>query len=46
MFKSALEKRERALGLDHPAVASTLNSLAGLYYAEDRYQETEQLLLR
>ncbi len=30
---SALEQRERALGQDYPAVAASLNNLAGLTYA-------------
>ena len=32
---------ERALGRDHPDVATSLNNLAGLYCAQERYAEAE-----
>ena len=38
--------RETALGRDHPALATSLNNLAGLYYRQGRYAEAEPLYQR
>ena len=37
---------ERALGPDHPDVATFLNNLAGLYQAQGRYADAEPLYKR
>jgi len=42
----ALAIREKALGRDHPSVATTLNNLAALYDAQGRYAEVEPLYQR
>ncbi len=34
---------EQQLGADHPAVATSLNNLAGLYESQGRYSEVEPL---
>jgi tetratricopeptide (TPR) repeat protein len=44
--RDALAIRERVLGPNHPDVASTLTSLAGLYAAEDDYAAAQPLLER
>ncbi|CAN0553959.1 unnamed protein product, partial [Ectocarpus sp. 12 AP-2014] len=38
--------REKALGPEHPDVASSLNSRAGLLKAQGKYEEAEPLCLR
>jgi tetratricopeptide (TPR) repeat protein len=45
-FKQALAIREKALGPDHPAVASALASLAAVYTARTHYAQAEPLLKR
>jgi tetratricopeptide (TPR) repeat protein/CHAT domain-containing protein len=42
----ALAMFERALGPDHPDVATFLNNLAGLYQAQGRYADAEPLYKR
>ena len=39
----ALTIREKTLGLEHPAVAATLNNLAVLYGKKNRYKEAGKL---
>ncbi len=41
--RKALELGEAEFGTDHPRVATSLNSLAALYYAQGRYGEAEPL---
>ncbi|CAN0113270.1 unnamed protein product, partial [Ectocarpus sp. 12 AP-2014] len=38
--------REKALGPDHPDVASCLNNLAGLRQSQGKYDEAEPLYIR
>ncbi len=38
--------REQALGPDHPSFATSLNNLALLYRAQDRFEEAESLYQR
>ena len=45
-FRRALEISEKALGPDHPDVATGLNNLAALYHAQGRYAEVESLCQR
>ncbi|CAN5906225.1 hypothetical protein BH20PSE1_BH20PSE1_14300 [soil metagenome] len=42
----ALAIREQALGPEHPNVATSLNNLAGLYYAQGQYAKSEPLYHR
>jgi len=44
--KRALEIEVKALGPDHPDVATSLNNLAGLYDSQGKYDEAEPLYLR
>jgi tetratricopeptide (TPR) repeat protein len=44
--KRALAIYEKALGPDHPLVATSLNNLAGLYNNQGRYAEAEPLYKR
>jgi tetratricopeptide (TPR) repeat protein len=44
--KRALAIFEKALGPDHPSVASVLNNLASLYKEEARYADAEPLYKR
>ena len=37
---------EKALGPEHPALGQSLNNLAGLYYAQEKYTESELLFKR
>ena len=37
---------EKALGPEHPQVATSLNNLAALYYAQGQYAEAELLFQR
>ncbi|MBV9231665.1 MAG: tetratricopeptide repeat protein, partial [Chloroflexi bacterium] len=46
LYLRALQIQEHALGATHPAVASTLNSLANLYWRQGKYAEAEPLHLR
>ena len=46
LFKRALAIGEKALGPDHPDVATSLNNLAVLYRATGRYAEAEPLYQR
>jgi|GEM_PF-3269414 len=43
LYQRALLKMEKALGPNHPLVASVLNNLATLYQAQGRYAEAEPL---
>jgi tetratricopeptide (TPR) repeat protein len=45
-FEQALAIREHMLGPEHPAVATSLNNLAGLYRAQGRDAEAEPLFQR
>ena len=42
----ALATFEKALGPEHPDVATSLNNLASLYYAQGKYAEAEPLYKR
>ena len=44
MFEDALSIRRRVLGADHPDTAVSLNNLAALYRAQERYSEAAPLL--
>jgi tetratricopeptide (TPR) repeat protein/transcriptional regulator with XRE-family HTH domain len=46
LYLRALQIQEHALGATHPAVASTLNGLANLYWRQGKYAEAEPLHLR
>ena len=46
LYKRALAIFEKALGPDHPSVASALNNLADLYSAQGRYADAEPLYKR
>jgi CHAT domain-containing protein/Flp pilus assembly protein TadD len=46
LFKRALAIREKALGPDHPDIATSLNNLAGLYRQQGRYADAEPLFKR
>ena len=46
LYKRALAIDEKALGPDHPDVATALNNLAGLYDDQGRYAEAEPLYKR
>jgi len=41
LYQRALEIDEKALGPDHPAVATHLSNLAALYYHEGKYAQAE-----
>ncbi len=43
LYKQALEIYKKALGPEHPHVATSINNLAGLYRAQGRYEEAEPL---
>lgn len=43
IFEQALALHREQLGESHPAVASSLNNLAGLYYSQGRYAAAEPL---
>jgi hypothetical protein len=43
LFQRALAIREKALGRDHPDVATSLNNLAALYDVQGRYADAEPL---
>ena len=44
--KMALQVAEQSLGPDHPNVANSLNSLAGLYRTQGQYTQAEPLFKR
>ena len=46
LAQRALGMREKALGPDHPEVATGLNNLALLYQAQGRYADAEPLYKR
>jgi tetratricopeptide (TPR) repeat protein len=46
LYQRALAIREKALGLEHPAVAESLNNLAELYAAQGQYAQAEPLCRR
>uniref|UniRef100_A0A674JPI5 Kinesin light chain n=1 Tax=Terrapene triunguis TaxID=2587831 RepID=A0A674JPI5_9SAUR len=46
LLNDALDIREQALGVEHPAVAATLNNLAVLYGKRGKYKEAEPLCKR
>jgi len=46
LFQRALAIREHELGPNHPDTATSLNNLAGLYWAQGKYAEAESLLQR
>jgi len=46
LCKRALAINEKALGPDHPDVATSLSSMASLYYPQGRYGEAELLCKR
>ena len=46
LLQRSLAIKEKALGPDHPSVATTLNNLAGLYESQGRYEEAEPLYQR
>ena len=43
LYQQASEITEKALGLEHPELATTLHNLAGLYDNQGRYTEAEPL---
>ena len=45
-MQRALAIREEVLGPEHPDTATSLNNLAGLYYAQGKYSLAEPLLKR
>ncbi len=46
LYQRALAIREKALGPEHPNVATSLNNLAVLYHTQGRYTEAEPLYQR
>lgn len=46
LLKRALAIYEKTLGPDHPDVARSTNSLAGVYYVQGHYEEAERLYRR
>ncbi len=46
LFRSALAISEKALGTDHPSVATSLNNLGLLLYHQGKYAEAEPLYRR
>jgi len=46
LYTRALAIREKALGPDHPDVATSLNNLAGLYFKQGQYAAAEPLYKR
>ena len=46
LYRQALAILEKALGPEHPNVATILNNLAGLYHAQGRYGQAEPLYQR
>jgi tetratricopeptide (TPR) repeat protein len=46
ILKRAIRVREKAVGIDHPAIVVTLNRLASVYQSEGKYPEAEALIRR
>ncbi|CAN0212696.1 unnamed protein product [Ectocarpus sp. 6 AP-2014] len=46
LYVRSLAINEKALGRDHPAVATILNNLAGLLHSQGKYEEAEPLYVR
>ncbi len=46
LYQRALAIDERALGPEHPGLATDLNSLAALYYTQGKFTEAEPLYQR
>ncbi len=46
MLERSVAIKEKALGPDHPSLATSLNNLANLYRAQGRYEEAEPLYQR
>ena len=46
LYKRSLAIREKALGPEHPDVATSLNNLADIHKARGRYAQTEPLYKR
>src|SRR2546427_4057133 len=46
LVQRALAIQEKALGVEHPDVAASLDNLAGLYRAQGKYREAERLYRR
>jgi tetratricopeptide (TPR) repeat protein len=46
LYQRALTIREKALGLEHPEVAASLNNLAELYRTQGQYEKAEPLYQR
>ena len=46
LLNRALAIREKALGLEHPGTATSVNNLGGLYAGQGRYAEAELLYHR
>ncbi len=46
LFKRSLAIKEKALGPDHPDVATSLNNLALLYYTQGQYAQAEPIFKR
>ena len=46
VFKRSMATFEKTLGPNHPDLADILDNLAGLYKAEGRYSDAEQILKR
>ena len=46
LYQRSLAIREKALGKDHPDVATSLNNLAALYHNQGKYAEAEPLYQR
>ncbi len=46
LHKRSLAIREKALGPNHPSVATSLNNLAALYEVQGKYTEAEKLKAR
>jgi tetratricopeptide (TPR) repeat protein len=45
-YKACLQMTQQRCGADHPGTATSLNNLADLYRAMERYPEAERLLLQ
>jgi tetratricopeptide (TPR) repeat protein len=46
LYKRSLAIREKALGPDHPEVATSLNNLAGFYQSQARFDVAEPMYKR
>ena len=45
-YTEAVQRQEKAVGPDHSSVATNLNNLANLYYAQSKYAQAEPLYQR